>query len=211
MKAFILAHGDQSRLLSRLPMPKQFLGVCGETIIGRTIRLLRLEGITDIAVLAPASGPWPGFCESNGIALIQDPYPSVAMAAVACMSRSMDGKLVLLGDVIFSRACIRQALSIKTSLGFVGRRDGNPVTKKSYGELYGLKYDRVGAMYAAVKLKTPMAVRWKLWSLLGALGGDRLLTIVSDYTDDVDTPQDISRIYLVEDAIRKDALDAHPR
>jgi hypothetical protein len=181
--AVVMAHGRQERLAAELgPKPKQALSLGLETILGRTLRLLReLGGIGRITVCGPqllrAFGD--GVVHQHHVG---DPDATLVgnMRAAAGDDAGAVPRLYLLGDVVWSRGSLKRVIGANDSPLFFGRIGANAYTRKPYGELFGARVapDELGA-HGACKL---------LWELKAAMVAPMLF--VYDWTDDVDTRED---------------------
>lgn len=157
----IMCQGEQRRL-AHLGHPKHLLKVNGETILGRTLRLLRELGAPHPVIVGPseladeakadaaarglfvdvfdtttgkmASQPYTNHCWASrpGICILD----GLAQAATS-LGRSDRRTLTLMGDVIFTRATLAAILGDERPLVF----SGTTVLTSSQGELFSVAWD----------------------------------------------------------------------
>ena len=197
----------------RWKTPKQLLEINGEPIAGRTIRLLRENGVKAIAVSSDNSlfyqlgvpvlthlndwheyGDWD--CTGDWV---NGFYP---MTEPVCY---------ILGDVVFSPKAIRTIVETETDRieFFASCPPFSPKYIKPWAEPFAFKVADTERFFKAVKTvkrlhadgiykRTPIA--WELWQAI--IGGDPnkidygSYTVINDYTCDIDKEEDIQRITL---------------
>lgn len=234
----ILAQGTQSRMGdSTGGLPKQLLSLpaCGNhPILLRTLRQLKALHHHHITVVA-----WP---EIHKALYSWDGPPSVARhltmfdavtlpdpgnSSLKGLARYLeqleltvratkpDRTIVLLGDVVYSWACLRALMDPAVSYRFVGTSDISP----SAGELWGVSFDLPGttpvmleALRQALAAHPPFEAyqpgqmrRW-LWAVTRyvSLGqwtqppkGADWYHAIDDYTMDVDLPEHVEKLDIV--------------
>ena len=193
--------------------PRQLVEINGEPIVARTIRLLRENGITDIAI----SSNNPVF-EQFGV-----PVLSHADYYVARAYNDMDGfwcngfypsndpVCYIFGDVVFSPDAIRTIVETETDdIMFFGSKPPFSMQyPKPYIEPFCFKVVDQRHLHEACGLvkqyyeegrfhRKPIA--WELWNVI--TGGDlnfinyNTYVGINDYTCDIDNPEEIERIRL---------------
>jgi hypothetical protein len=226
MNVLIMAQGQQRRL----PMirgPKHLLEVGGEPILTRTLRLLaaHIGGASgspvvvfgppelmlavgadaDAGLRHPLLGQIldPGFCIVDGILAARPAW-------------NEEGRtLVLLGDVVWSRAALATVIADTRPVVFTG----TPVLSPSEGEVFALGFDNPQAM-KNLCMSCPCRVDGSrlrgfrhqqgghLRRLLWHLQEQQNLRLppttqtwhpsvylpIDDWTDDIDTPDDVARL-----------------
>lgn len=201
MKIVIMAHGDQTRLRG-LDRPKQLLELGnGETIVARTMRQAqRTWPLDDVRIVAPATDQWR---YAAGSALYSLNYPGRSLleniTEIMLHVFPYDDLVFLLGDVVFSNEAM-VTMSYKSSsdsLHFFGRRGGNAVTTKEYGEMFGVSVPTGSARLLFWKhlrrVQDNPALRQNLTEVLNSLEdvGSSLLVPIVDFTDDIDNEHDL--------------------
>lgn len=190
----LMAHGSGERMRPAIgTLAKQMLSVGSETIIGRTVRMLRELGDCRIGLCAPAGpGELAELVADLRLELRNGPDASTATLVAnmhAAAYKTKRPQLFLLADVVWSRRALATVVNDHFPPPVVyGRQNQNQHTGKPYGELFGVRAtaaglaDRVGATM--------------LWELVqGGLWGAVPLRQFGDddWTDDVDTPEDLER------------------
>lgn len=192
---FVMCQGHQARIGHLLNGPKQLVEIQGsETIFERTVRLVRSTG-PGVRIVAVTHGThhWAAPIARAGCEMFvqRDPGSSVVGAIRNVEPMWGSDTFVLLGDVIFSKASIQNFMKADTS-AFIGRRGGNPVTKKRFPEIFGLTFHNDEARRQILEATADFGWRshqdTKLWDLLGKLCWP--LHETGDYTDDLDTHDD---------------------
>jgi CTP:molybdopterin cytidylyltransferase MocA len=200
MRGLIMAQGNQERMGTSITYPKQLLPIGSETIIGRTVRLLRSLGVADIVVVARHVPTWTQFAAMHKVELQTLPETGTGAAAGIWRSRHLwtDPDLaVLLGDVVFSRAVLSSVVAGE-GLDFhiwSRGRDQNPVTLRSAPEVFALRLsgdgkERYCSFAASCEANGTL---YTLHLVQETLGGGRRIRVI-DYTDDLDTPEDIDTL-----------------
>ena len=199
----VMAQGGQQRVghllgIDGRPAHKQLLETSpGETIFGRMCRLAKEEDpqAKVWAVVHPTHHFAEACSKAGAQAMIQDD-PGGSVLSGIHFSRSTWGErtAILLGDVVFSRALIRE-MCARPGNTIYARFGANPVTKKPWPEIFGLTFDQTGADIVLHELADETFRRHsdtKLWSIIEALRGMGFSAYsVTDWTDDVDSEADL--------------------
>lgn len=199
----VMAQGQQQRLGHLLgqngfPSYKQLLEVSpGETIFGRMCRLAKEEDpqAKVWAVIHPTHHFAEACSKAGAQSMIQDDSGWSVLSGIYFSKDTWgDRTAILLGDVVFSRAVIRE-ICLRPGSAVYARLGANPVTKKPWAEIFGLTFDRAGAATVLSVLADEKFRRHpdhKLWSVIDALRGGGFSThMVTDWTDDIDTEADL--------------------
>lgn len=204
MKYIIMAGGHYEKW----SMPKQMTKYKGEPIIARTIRLLREQGVEDIAISTSN-----GVFEQFGVPLLKHDndftvrgYNDSDGYWCDCFYPMDEPVCYLMGDVIFSRAAIRKIVEYKgKDIMLFGSKP--PFARnypKKWIEPFAFKVwgtEHLKAACQEVKRldgegkfnRVPIA--WELWSVI--CGYDlnktdyRSYVAINDYTCDIDDPEDL--------------------
>lgn len=185
------------------PTPKQLIKIHGEPIVARTIRLLRENGIDDIAI----SSNNPVF-EQFGVPVLHHDnqwdvsgYDRASGTWVNAFYPMHEPVCYLLGDVVFSRDAIRTIINTDTDdiEFFASAPPFSPAYPKEHAEPFGFKVvdterfrsciDKVRRLEQARKFKRhPIA--WELWQVIKHTKLNEIdytnYTVINDYTCDID-------------------------
>jgi hypothetical protein len=191
-----------------LPFPKHFLKVAEESIVARTLRLLRERGAPLPTVVAKSHPKWDLLrdgLEISGLRYLPDDHAEIAWSIGQILTELPCGALFILGDVAFSGHAIDVILESRLPLAFFGRPGANNITGKPYDETYALRCDSAGreAVLKAVAHPTS-SPKWKLRDLRLFVNVPHVE--IDDWTDDIDTDSDLTRILPILD--RKARLEA---
>lgn len=188
--------------------PRQLIRIRGEPIVARTIRLLRENGITDIAISSNNA-----MFEQFGVPVLrhENGYSANGINNISgfwcdAFYPSDDPVCYIFGDVIFSPAAIRTIIETQTGdiEFFASCPPFAPEYLKPWAEPFAFKVvnqkhlrqaiDDVKRLYEAGQLyRRPIA--WELWQVI--MGGDPKTIdygsymVINDYTCDIDNPEDI--------------------
>lgn len=190
--------------------PKHLTEVEGEPIVARTIRLLRENGITDIAI----SSNDPVFQEF-GVPVLQHvddycarKYNDMDGYWCDCFYPTDEPTCYLMGDVVFSPEAIQTIISTGTDdiMLFGSKPPFAHIYPKPYVEPFAFKVwntDHLKRACAKVKAldkrgafkRKPLA--WELWSIIRSKAPNKMdwhYTVINDYTCDIDTPDEAERV-----------------
>jgi len=188
------------------PHPKQLSVIQGETIVERTIRLLRENNVSDIAI----SSNDPAFDKIGVPVLHHDNqykehecgfwtdglYP---MKEPCCY---------VFGDVVFSPTAIKTIITVKTNdiELFGSARPFSELYLKPWVEPFALKVADQAHLKAAIEetrhlhevhhafKRSPLS--WELWEVIRKTPLNvtpHNYTVITDYTCDVDEPDDVEQ------------------
>lgn len=190
--AVILCGGRQTRLRA-LGYPKHLIKIGGETLLGRSVRLLRAERVDKIVVVAEA-GVLSDECKRLGvIEHATDELPMLLTAERAIVAHSLDETLVLLGDVCWSRGLLElwmSECSMHSPLA-VRRTGPSAMTGKPYSEHFGIYCSR----YDLRRLDARRFYCLADAVATNVFGSERCLEQPqSDWTEDFDTLEDVAHL-----------------
>ena len=220
---FILAQGKGTRWSredklrvnhAELPDFKQLIMVGSETLLRRTIRLLREEGFSGdltLVCIPELAGEAKGYGEAL---TLPEPGNDILTAIEQLLPMHQRG-VMLLGDVLFSRLALRRLAKgmWHTSSGVLARCSPSLISPKRADEVFGFWYDedfqaealkrttmmlehgRPGKPWAIPYLAMPDFARTAVAHnnqppALRDLIGLRGMAHVCDYTDDIDSLQE---------------------
>ena len=190
--------------------PRQLLRIHDEPIVSRTIRLLKEEGVSDIAISSNDSR-----FEGLGVPVLQHTNEYVADGQILagywheCFYPTNEPTCYIFGDVVFSPEAIHTIVATETDdiQFFASAPPYDPRYIKSWAEPFALKvvdtkhlksakavveqFDRIGWF----KRKPIM---WELWQVITDHKLNHIdyssYVAINDYTCDIDSPEDLKRI-----------------
>lgn len=186
--------------------PKHLTEINGESIVARTIRLLKEQGITDISISSNDDT-----FKQFGLTVLkhENNFNSGDLSAgywFEAFYPIQEPACYVFGDVIFSRAAIKKIVETEAT-DYMFFASAPPFTKqyhKKWAEPFALKvYDQEG-FQEALKLirflaekgffkRTP--IMWELWQVLKGtplnIINYKNYTVINDYTCDIDYPSDV--------------------
>ena len=193
--------------------PRQLTPVGGEPVAARTIRLLRENGVEDIAI----SSSHPAFAGLGVPVLTHDnPYvggndDGLPGLWIDAFYPTDEPVCYLFGDVVFSPAAIRHIVNEETDgiAFFASAPPFGPGYFKQWAEPFAFKVQDVKKFRKAVAdarqlwaegkfLRRPIA--WELWNVIqrGPDGDVNTIdfwmySVINDYTCDIDAPEDAEK------------------
>lgn len=202
MKYVIMCGG----VYPKFKTPKQLLRLqSGETIVGRTIRLLKENGITDIAISATD----PVF-EGLGVPVLKhnNTYNHDGTGFWVDGFYPMEEPVCyLFGDVVFSDHAIKKIIATQTDdiAFFASASPFDSHYIKGYCEPFGFKVENTFKFFGCIEIVKKLnelrmfqrhPVAWELWQVcqgakLNFIARD--FTVISDYTCDIDDEKDLAR------------------
>ena len=206
MKYIIMCGGTYGR-----GQPKQLTKICGEPILERTIRLLRAEGVEDLAISAtdPRFSDFglPVLRHVNAF-FVKD-GEVIGGSWVNAFYPTDEPACYIFGDVVFSPEAIHKIVNTSTSsIRFFGSTPPfSPLYIKPYAEPFAFKVEDQRRFRAAIDfvnanlttwIFTRHPIAWELWQVIQGrdvrLINYESVTAINDYTCDVDSPEDAERI-----------------
>ena len=191
--------------------PRQLTKVCGEPIVARTIRLLKEQGVTDIAI----SSNNPIF-EQFGVPVLKHENKMVVTEELSVKGYWVDAfyptdepVCYMLGDVVYSPQAIKTITETETDdIEFFA--SSPPFSEdyiKPWAEPFALKVVNTDHLKHAVSLTkqyTDMGlfkrhpIMWELWQVIQATPLNHIdygnYTAINDYTCDIDYEDDAQMI-----------------
>ena len=207
MKYIIMCGGKYNRWET----PKQLLKIYGEPIVARTIRLLRQEGVEDIAISA-TDRRFTKF----GLPLLQhendfevDGEDVIRGSWANAFFPTDEPACYMMGDVVYSQAAVRTIVQAP-EVGIQYFASSPPFSRffiKRWAEPFAFKVSDQARFRAAINFvnanvntgifrRHPIA--WELWAVIN--GTDvreidyRSYTAINDFTCDIDNPGDVEKI-----------------
>ena len=204
MKYIIMCGGTYSKW----EKPKHLTEVKGETIVERTIRLLRENGIEDIAI----SSNNPAF-EQFGVPVLRHANPYYLPIGCDASTPWLDAfypmnepVCYIFGDVVFSPGAIKTIVETETNdIEFFA--SAKPLSfnyPKRWAEPFAFKVVDTTAFFNAIEKTKALdeqgkfkrqPVSWELWQVIKGTELNKVIygnyTVINDYTCDIDDPKDI--------------------
>ena len=189
--------------------PKHLTKIKGEPIVMRTIRLLRENNISDIAISSNDNSflglGVPVLSHNNPYYLPNDSNAKTDwLDAFYPMTEPV---CYIFGDVIFSPEAIKTIVNTDTdSIAFFA--SAKPFTMnypKRWAEPFAFKVEDTGRFFSRIELTKTLEkqgafkrqpVSWELWQVIKGTELNKVITnynVINDYTCDIDTPDDISK------------------
>ena len=194
--------------------PKQLTYIFNETLVERTIRLLRENGVTDINI----SSNNPVF-ERFGVPVLHhentytsEHYNECTGFWCECFYPTNEPTCYLFGDVIYSKKAIKTIVAYQgTDIMFFGSAPPFPPQyPKPYIEPFAFKvWDTDHLRRAAQEVKDLKAwgrfnrepIAWEMWNvILRGVNGDvnwidyNSYVHINDFTCDIDNPSEIAQV-----------------
>ena len=206
MKYIIMAGGHYAKW----DMPRHLTRVNGEPLIGRTIRLLREQGITDIAISSDNNVfdrfGVPVLRHNNDYYAVK--YNDMTGYWCNCFYPSDQPVCYMFGDVLYSPEAIKTIVETETDdiMLFGSKPPFAEEYPKQYIEPFAFKVVNQKHLHEAceevkqldmlgVFKRKPIA--WELWSVIRHSAPnkvDKSYVAINDYTCDIDNPEDIELI-----------------
>ncbi len=207
MKYIILCGGEYDEFTT----PKQLTEVNGETLVGRTVRLLKENGIKDIFISSnnPAFDKYAKRLKhDNNFKVIDHKGYGYWLDAYYPMDEPC---VYLHGDVYYSEKAIETIVNYKTDKNiFIGNEVAKNKEHQNWGEPFGWIVNNQEIFRKGIdlckylqdigRIKRDVAISWELYRLLNGLDvniqdvlEESYLTI-ADETDDIDYQYEIEKL-----------------
>jgi len=189
------------RSLTDTELPKHLWEVGNETIIGRTIRLLKECGVTDIAISTQDKR-----FKRFGLPLLSHHNPPNTKYFINAFCPTNEPVCYIFGDVVFSESAMKKIVETETdSIEFFA--SAPPFTQdypKPWAEPFAFKVVDVEYFWECVNKvrqgiidgiwrRDPLA--WELWQVIKQTPYNKIdytnYTVINDYTCDVDKLEDL--------------------
>ena len=188
--------------------PKHLTPLKGEPIVARTIRLLKENGVTDIAISSNNE-----LFEQFGVPVLKHENPYRLPLEGRATSPWLDAfypmeepVCYIFGDVVFSPDAIKTIVSTDTdSIEFFASAKPLPdIYPKHWAEPFAFKVKDTRRFFKAIEVTKQydeqglfkrQPVSWELWQVIKDTPLNRVdytnYTVINDYTCDIDRPEDI--------------------
>lgn len=213
MKYIIMCGGNYSWWKTQ----KHLIELNGEPLVARTIRLLRENGINDIAI----STNKPELFERFGVEVIDTQKSFTLAEGKGYSGRWLSGfvpteELVcyLFGDVIFSPNAIKTIINTPTNdiEFFASAPPFGLGYRKPYAEPFGFKVSNQKHFRESIEKALAWngwrrePVSWELWQVIKGTKCNHIdytnYTAINDYTCDIDHPSEIDKLGDLLDILR---------
>lgn len=207
MRYIIMCGGDYTKW----EQPKQLTEVHGEPLVARTIRLLKENGVEDIAISTHDER-----FERFGVPLLEHDNPFVVDHDKTLSGCWVDAfypteypACYLLGDVFFSPEAIKTIVETETDSieFFASAPPFAPEYPKPWAEPFALKVVDQKRLRRGIKLVKKLdaagqfnrnPIMWELWTVLqgkiiNTIDYDSYV-VINDYTCDIDDPKEAERM-----------------
>ena len=192
MKYIIMADGKGTRWQNYNDIPKHFIEIGGETLLGRTVRLLN-EGDREAEVIITSHDPRyevPG-------ARRYEPLHNILEIDRFTEELIEDDVCFLYGDTYYSQAAMNTILQTGTDdMIFFGNERSIVAIKVKDGELFRSHVDNVRRLYLAGEIEK--CIGWQVYqSFTGLPFGEKKIgpkyIVLEDGTEDFNSPEDLNR------------------
>ena len=192
MKYIIMADGKGTRWQNYNDIPKHFIEINGETLLARTVRLLK-QGDPGCEVIITSHDPryeveGATRYEPKNNHLEIDRFTEELIADNVCF---------LYGDTYYSEEAAETIIkTVADDILFFGNRRSIVAVKVADGELFRSHVDRVRQLFMEGKIEK--CIGWQVYqSFMGLPFGDKKIEskyiILEDSTEDFNSPEDYNR------------------
>lgn len=207
MKYIIMCGGQYQRWST----PRHLVKVNGEVILERTIRLLRENGVEDIAISSnnPIFGVWglPLLMHENSYNA--NGYDNFTGYWCDAFYPTDEEVCYIFGDVYFSPEAIKTIVETDTDdiEFFASAPPFPPEYRKPWAEPFALKVKNTEHLKNAISLTKQYQdqglfkrkpIMWELWQVIQATPLNQInyhnYTVINDYTCDIDTPEEAAEL-----------------
>ena len=207
MKYIIMCGGQYQRWST----PRHLVKVNGEVILERTIRLLRENGVEDIAISSnnPIFGVWglPLLMHENSYNA--NGYDNFTGYWCDAFYPTDEEVCYIFGDVYFSPEAIKTIVETDTDdiEFFASAPPFSPEYRKPWAEPFALKVKNTEHLKNAISLTKQYQdqglfkrkpIMWELWQVIQATPLNQInyhnYTAINDYTCDIDTPEEAAEL-----------------
>lgn len=202
-RVFILCAGRGRRWNNYLGLPKQLISFNGESILARTIRLLRERGLSDIVCVTHDPR-----LTIPGISRLRPKACTYLVDTLLSLNGHWHFRnIVLLGDVFFTERAMRNIVECVDEVRVFGRPWSSKLAHCRHGELFGMVFshgatEQIESTARAVQKLAECGARGNLWDFYHLLVGlpfnsgraeSSAFRVIDDLTNDFDKPEDYIR------------------
>lgn len=210
MKYIIMCGGNYDKWQT----PKQLTEIKGEPLVARTIRLLRQNGVEEIAI----SSNSPLF-EQFGVEVLK--HQNDFHVSEVCETGTWVNAFFpmtspvcyLFGDVVYSPEAIKKIVETDTDSVqfFASAKPFAPIYPKRWAEPFAFKVRDTAHFFESVEMVKKLdklgkfnrpPIAWELWQVIKGTELNHIIytnyCAINDYTCDIDTPEDIKYYEQIE-------------
>lgn len=188
--------------------PKHLTELKGEPLVARTIRLLRENGVEDIAISSNSA-----LFEQFGVPVLHHCNPYSLPVNDRAVTPWLDAfypmeepVCYIFGDVVFSPEAIKTIVETNTDSieFFASAKPLPPIYPKHWAEPFAYKVRDTRRFFKAIEVTKQydeqglfkrQPVSWELWQVIKGTPLNKVdytnYHVINDYTCDIDTPDDI--------------------
>lgn len=188
--------------------PKHLTELKGEPLVARTIRLLRENGVEDIAISSNSA-----LFEQFGVPVLRHYNPYTLPINDRAVTPWLDAfypmefpVCYIFGDVVFSPEAIKAIVETDTDSieFFASAKPLPPIYPKHWAEPFAYKVKDTRRFFKAIEVTKQydeqglfkrQPVSWELWQVIKGTPLNKVdytnYHVINDYTCDIDTPDDI--------------------
>ena len=188
--------------------PKHLTELKGEPLVARTIRLLRENGVEDIAISSNSA-----LFEQFGVPVLHHYNPYTLPVNDRAVTLWLDAfypmespVCYIFGDVVFSPEAIKTIVETDTDSieFFASAKPLPPIYPKHWAEPFAYKVRDTRRFFKAIEVTKQydeqglfkrQPVSWELWQVIKGTPLNKVdytnYHVINDYTCDIDTPDDI--------------------
>jgi len=207
MKHIIMAGGTYAKW----DRPKHLTELKGEPLVARTIRLLKENGVNDIAISSNNE-----LFEHFGVPVLKHDNPFTLPKDGRAKTPWLDAfypmdkpVCYLFGDVVFSPEAIKTIVETQTdSIEFFASAKPLPrIYPKHWAEPFAFKVKDTEQFFNAIEATKQLdeqglfkrqPVAWELWQVIKDTPLNKVdytnYTVINDYTCDIDVPEDVAKL-----------------
>lgn len=230
VKIYILAQGQGSRWMAEhgrniaIELPSEYKQLIpmgynprgeGELLIQRTFRQLcnNLDWLSATNVTVIAHGEFVEYTPKWAkFRSFREPTGCILEGICRTKDEWEDHRIVfLLGDVIYSNAMMKEILTNKNNIALFGRMGMNNITGKEASEIFALSFSGGESSFIWERMRhiwfhdgNNRAKLWTLYDYIRDYEGLDFISILDDYTDDVDSPEEYDQFF---DTLKEMALE----
>jgi len=191
MKYIIMCAGDGKRWGNYLGVPKHLITINGETLLGRTTRLLKENGINDYII----TGNDTRYCDYGRV--VNQSYKD---CEIDRFEEIEDDICYIYGDVYFKEEALKKIVETEAKdVLFFGSKDEIFAIKIKDRKLFFENKNKIKKLYLEGKINR--CIGWEVYKSINNIPLDKHIIKeryikILDGTDDIDFPKDYEKFKL---------------